>query len=542
MSKRRHAVPLIVCFALALGFRVVRRSSELLSSDAADLASDVSGLLCSSKSFLEHVQALALFRLGGVQPVVVFLHGLMARTLDIPLEPTTWEWSTILVSCATSPLAFLVGRQFGGVVSGWAWAFFLAVSPIHVMLGRNLGAPWAYEIGFQLALLWLVDRHLQDASSSRGAVLGCLLAAYFWCGNQMMAILPVLGFAVLACAFGQSKGERVPFLRRKLLTPWALVPLTSAAVLCYCTFVLHEGHLYHALFEKKKEAGWYWENFYSDLIHNLGYVPTWLSFVALFCALLVRQPLLDRRRIPLVYALCYSLPFVFLVGRATTLTRGYCVYGITGLLGLVALVPTNLQAISHRFESGAASLIRQVGQAVVLASTALMLLAAAGASAYKLYPNQSFLGVKGFQGSFGRPIGAAAAASYIARVAGSRPGAHSGRVFSDAYGGTGLEPPIMRLYFTRPSFAHYDAPRMAPWKAFAPRAAEVGFAVIRPENASLVDRYFPGLKLAARVVPDGQEEPILLVYARDFEKSPVVLSVEEGRSDYAATLTHFCAR
>lgn len=542
MPNKRDALPLAFCFVLALTCRVVWRSDELLSSDAADLASDIASLLCSRKSALAQLEQLLLFRLGGIQPLVVFTHGWLAKALDMPLEPTTWEWSTIIVSSMSSPLAFLVGRRFGGVMSGWAWAAFLAVSPIHIMLGRNLGAPWGYEIGFQLAILLLTERHLSNASPRAAGPLWCALAAYVWCGNQMLAVVPVVSFAFLAHTRSQVPGARLEFLVRKVLSYWALVPALSTTALVYCTFVLRKGHLYHALFEKRKEVGWYWDNFYSDLVHNLGYVPTWVAFAAILGAVFAPIPVLDRRRIPLVYALCYALPFVFLVSRATTLTRGYCVYSITGMLGLVALAPANIKEICDKWGAHWDQRRWRAFAAVLYTSVTLFLVAAVGASVYKLYPYQPLLGVKGFQGSYGRPKGVAAAAGFISRLSATA-GTSSRKVFSDAYGGAGLEPPIMRLYFRLPSFVHYDAPRMAPWKAFAPRASEVGYAVIRPENANLVSEYFPGLNLAATIFTetDEGEETILLVYARDFAQTPVRLSAEAGVRSYAQSLSHFCA-
>lgn len=527
---------LVVCFAVALGCRLVRRSGELLSSDAADLASDVAKLLCSQKPLGSQLGDLLLFRLGGVQPLVVYSHGLIAKVFDTPLEPTSWEWSTILVSSASSPLAFLVGRRFGGVWAGWAWAIFLAVSPIHVMLGRNLGAPWAYEINFQLLILWLLDRHLRHGGSS-AAALWSTVAAYVWCGNQMPAIFPVIAFALLAHARDQPPGARIGFIARKLGSVWLLAPIVSSAVLLYCTFGLHRGHLYHALFDKRKALGWYWDNFYADLVHNLGYLPAWLALGGLLCAVFCPWSALDKRRIPLVYTFCYAMPFVVLVSRQTTLTRGYCVYGLTGLLGLVALVPTHLESMGHRLALG----LERWRHASTLAFhglTSILLLGAAGASVYKLYSNQPFLGVAGFQGSYKEPIGAAAAAAFIAKLT-SAPAGPSGKVFSDAYGGAGLEPPIMRLYFRRPVLAKYDAARKAPWEAFAPRAAEVGYAVIRPENASLVGKHFPRLKLAATIEAKNKK-PILLVYARDYASAPSRLSAREGIATYSQSFSGFC--
>lgn len=538
MAKRRDALTLIVLYALALTLRLVRRSPELLSSDAADLAADVTNKLCSGKPLLTAIPDLILFRLGGLQPLVVFTHGVIARALDIAMNPTSWEWSTILVSSASAPLAFLVGRRFGGNGAAIAWALFLAVSPIHVMLGRNLGAPWAYELNFQLALLWLSERHLTKSSNATSAALWSVLSAYLWCGNQMMGIFPVLGFAFLAHTLGRPSSDRFAFARGKVSSPWLMLPLVSAAALAYCTFVLEKGHLHHALFEKRKALGWYWSNFYSDMVHNLGYVPTWMCFAAFVCALAVPGGTPARHRIPLVYTLCYALPFLFLVSRATTLTRGYSIYGLTGLLGLVALLPSNAVLVARLFGRELAPRTKRWTQLTIYGLAGAFLVTAMGASAYRLYGSKATLGVKGFQGSFGPPRGAAAAAAFISRLADTD--GLSGRVFSDAYGGTGLEPPIMRLYFKRRFFAQYDAARNAPWRTFTPRASEIDFAVIRPENSDRVAKHFPKLKLAATIFAEATDEPVLRVYARDYERPPERLSAREGVLTYAAAFPHFC--
>lgn len=534
-------LPIATCFVLALGCRVIRRSPELLSSDAADLAADIAALLCDDGPWFDGIGDLILYRLGGVQPLVVLVHGLAGRYLDISIAPTTWEWTTIIVSSASAPLAFIAGRRFGGAGAGWAWGAFLAVSPIHVMLGRNLGAPWAYEICFQLALLSLTDRHLSRATAARGnpAILCTSISAYIWCGNQMLAIFPVLTFAVLAHVLEQPRGERFAFLHTKLVSVWLLLPFASAVSLAYCTFVLSKGHLYHALFEKQKALGWYWKNFYADLVHNVGYVPAWLCLVALVCAVSAPFKLWDRRRIPLIYALCYALPFVFLVNRGTTLTRGYSIYGVTGLLGLVALMPGHIAAICARF--GVTTTPGPLGWSRFLNVIQLIFLAVGtGSSAYRAYSIPDVLGVKGFQGKFGRAIGAAASAAVVQRLHQTKPKGR-GVVFSDAYGGTGLEPPIMRLYFKRPFFAHYDAPRLAPYAAFAPKAALVDFAVIRPENSELVSTHFPDLSLAATVFTNTTDETILLVYARGYDGSPMRISAEDGVESYSVAFPHFCA-
>jgi selenophosphate synthetase-related protein len=99
----------------------------------------------------------------------------------------------------------------------------------------------------------------------------------------------------------------------------------------------------------------------------------------------------------------------------------------------------------------------------------------------------------------------------------------------------------MRLYFKRSFYAHYDAPRDAPWNAFASKADEIDFAVVRPENTKKVAKHFPRLRLAATVFTEITDAPILLVYARDYEEPPTRISAQAGAKTYAESFPHFCA-
>lgn len=587
-KKPSWVVALGVLLAFALVLRAVFRSPELLSSDAADLAAETTRLLCSDKTWHATLKRLVFFRLGGVQPLVVFSQGFLAKWWGHAMNPTTWESSTILVGLLPLVFAFLLGRRLGGPRTGYVWALLLTVSPIHIMLGRNLGAPWVYEQGFQLALIWLADRYLTAPARASSGPFYATLAAYLWCGNQMLGIFPVLAYVLAAHASQQAPAARFRYVARKVFTWWALLFAASLVYLLYATFALHRGHLYHALFEKRKALGWYGWNFYSDLVHNFGYVPAWLCLVALIFALFAPLGLLDRRRIPLVFALSYVLPFVFLVNRGTTLTRGYCVYGLTGLLGLLALLPLHLEVWWRRrpdessappaepttvggkggsppnrgevgvFDrlwrgpfralSGCADRASRVGRAssrdwrrVVVAPpliAAALLLVGAGASTYRLYSG-SLLGVRGFQGAYGAAVGVASAAALVDELAPTLPNPGGG-VFSDAYGGSGLEPPVMRLYFDRPIFAKYDAARLTPYQAFTGRADEVDFGVIKPENTKLVAKYFAHLRLAGKIVRDATGEVVLLVYARDYRGPVSEITAESGVKRLAGRRRPFC--
>jgi hypothetical protein len=530
------SVSLVACLALSLSLRLFRRAPEMLSSDAADLASSAAKLVCRSASLGEVANRLLLFRLGGIQPLVLFAQGWSSRLFSTAMNPTDWEWSTILVSVSCSGLAYLTGRRYANAHVGLSWGLLLAVSPIHIMLGRHLGAPWAYEVAFQAALLWLGDRHLCAPTRETAASFFLTLAAYFWCGNQMLAIMPVLAYLALAHVLEREARERIAYLFSVTVNPWVLAPFVSGLGLVYATFALKKGHLAHALFDKEKHLGWYWHNWYHDLVSDLGYGPTWIGFIAVGIGIVCKGPLVSRRRVPLFYFLCYTLPFLFWIDQRTTLTRGYVICGVSGLLLLIALLPYHLNILLQG-NPKAPSAQRQSGLLTggVLSVTTLLLLAGAGSSVYRLYAG-THLGVRGFQGSFGRPIGASAAAAFIRTHGGGLPG----KVFSDASGGGGLEPSIMRLYFRRPSLSLYDAARKAPYLKFASAAATVDYAVALPKNRSLMAKYFPELHLRAKVYGGTTSEVKLLVYFRS--KGRVArIRAEQGHAAYAAAFPTVCA-
>ena len=95
------------------------------------------------------------------------------------------------------------------------------------------------------------------------------------------------------------------------------------------------------------------------------------------------------------------------------------------------------------------------------------------------------------------------------------PGPTATTVFSDASGGTGLEPPLMGIYFDRPHFSLYDAfPATLPYARFQRQADDIDYLVVLPANRRLVEQYFgEAFQEALRVTEEGRGE-LLLVYAR----------------------------
>lgn len=522
----RHGVALAISlFAVLL--RTHRLTEVFASSDAADLAYSAVRKVCGDVSFGQALSELVLHRLGGVQPVAVYLHALTADALGLNLTAPTWVATTIAVSGASTFSAYLLGRELAGQASGLWAATLVAVSPIHIMLGRHLGAPWMYEVCFQLLIAYLLVRQLRRPSRAVRGGLCVALSIYFWCGNQMLAIFPVVAAAVALGYFESERAGFIRYLRERLLSAWLALPAASLAALLWITFERREGHLAHALFDKRKYPGWHLANWFSDLYRDIGYGPTWLGILSLLIALLAGARMRGLRALPLVYFFCYAAPFWVWISRKTTLTTGYVVYSITALMIVVAVVP--MVSLGQR----------RFGH-LIPALTAALLFGGSLASVYRHVSMKAYLGVSGFQGTYKPDNGAAVAAAFVRRHSGD----HRSGVFSDASGGTGLEPPIMRLYFRRPSFSLYDA-RSAElvYRRFRGQRKRIHYLVIeaKKKNRLLAQKYFGDDYRIALTVTRGNRK-LLYVYALGFAGDPLKVGVEEGASSYLEAYPELCSR
>lgn len=520
----RHRFGIAIALAAVL-LRTHRLSEVFGSSDAADLASTIVKRVCEDTDIGDALSELALFRLGGIQPIVVYLHAALAQAFGFSLDAQAWVGTTIVVSALSVFCAYLLGAELVSTAAGLWAGTLLAVSPIHLMLGRHLGAPWAYEILFQLLVMFLLVKQIRKPSFRYMAALCVSLAFYMWCGNQMMAIFPVIGFGAIV---GYWEGERngpIAYVRSRFLSAWLLVPLASLSGLLWVTYKHREGHLAHALFDKRKEVGWHLLNWFNDLFRDIGQGPTWIGLLCLCLALASWKDLRTLRGLPAIYFLCYAVPFWIWISRKTTLTTGYVVYSITALLLITALAP--LRAL-------ASAPLRHV---IPMFSAALLFLGACS-SVYGQLGMRAYLGVRGFQGSYGNEMATTAAAAFIRQ----RSGNDRSGVFSDASGGTGLEPPIMRLYFRRPSYSVYDAASPhVPYRKFKRRKDDIDYLVVQPENERLVGQYFgTTFHLAAKVI--GGRKRDLYVYTRDAPSEIVTLQAEDGHRLYAKVYPELCSR
>jgi hypothetical protein len=508
----------------AFALRLVRRSPVWGGSDAGELPQVIERLVCQPGSVAADLRKLVLYRLGGVESVLVYLQMSAMSLLRLRVSEFHWELAALLVGTANVYLGFLVARELAGPKAGLLAASLLAVCPLNIIQSRHLGAPWMYEQFCQFFLTYLLLRLPKGPMAGGRLAFHGTLAVYFWTGNQMPGIVPVLVYGMIAAALERAPGERaLAFLGRCYGGRFLLIPAASLAMLLYVTFELREGHLAHALFDKRHETGFYVDHWFDDMFSDLGPGVTWFGIAALVIATASVPRFFSKTRLPVVLFLAYASPFWFVIPPGTTLTRGYITYGIGALLLVLAIALFLAES-------------RPVARIAFPAIAVLMLVVNSGQSAFHLY-SEKLLSVKGFQGSYTPNNGVKTAALWVRK----RPRTN-GRVFSDASGGTGLEPPLMGIYFGRPHFSLYDAvPATLPYDRFKGQADEMDYLVILPGNRRLATQYFgDAFQEALRVTEQGRGE-LLVVYARaGTVGSSTSIDVADGDREFDSRYSLLC--
>jgi hypothetical protein len=510
--------------ATAILLRLYHRAPTWQSSDASNLPDWVAWAACRRFVRPNHLKDLALYRLGGVQPLVMFAQMRVLRWFGVRVDELTWESSQIVVSAASTYAAYLFANEVAGAAAGLCAAALLAVTPLGIMLGRHLGAPWPYEEGFQYLILFLSIALVRRPKRALRIGLSVALAIYVWVGNQGLGILPVVLY-VFAAGYAERKQLEtlLEFLRARA-TPWLLLPLFSLALLLYCTFALRKGHLYHALFHRPHTLGVYVSQWFHDASLAIGETAVYVALALAVVGAVVERRWLSLRHVPFALTLAYALPFWFAIPPGSTLTRGYVMYGVSALL-----IAACTAAFSPRLRARYAP--------VLLLWIAFVQVGGALQSTYRLLGGQPF-STRGFQGAYGANNGIKAAAGWIR----SR-GAPHGAVMSDASGGQGLEPSILDMYLMRPNLAVNDAPNPRyVYAKFATKAARIEYILVSPENHALAAKYFPSFSREVDITNGPNGDVILSVYGKEHVEVPKRLDVAQGDADFAARYSMLCPR
>src|SRR5690348_2506486 len=84
-------------------------------SDAADLPRLIDTHVCGSGGFASNIGELFLYRLGGIQPVFLYLEMVLCRLLHVRVGEKLWELPTLLAGLGAVFAGYRIGEKLGGM-------------------------------------------------------------------------------------------------------------------------------------------------------------------------------------------------------------------------------------------------------------------------------------------------------------------------------------------------------------------------------------------------------------------------------------------
>jgi hypothetical protein len=104
-------------------------------------------------------------------------------------------------------------------------------------------------------------------------------------------------------------------------------------------------------------------------------------------------------------------------------------------------------------------------------------------------------------------------------------------VYTDAYGGGGLEPPVAWYYFHRPVLTLYDATMEEIVGLLDVKREQIDVLVIKPDTLSIIEaRNYLEFRPAVEIVTG--DHVLLVIFVRDWPDPPTRLDVARGNQLY----------
>lgn len=480
-APRIPGVPLSLAVLVALVMRLVRFPQDHGSSDAVDLFTLVEATTCEGQSPWTSGLLLLQYRLGGVQPLLTWPVAELADLLELRLSPLVWSFPALLAGAALPLVVWALLRTLGASRAGLVAAWLVAVFPPAVLFSRHPGAPWMLEACVDLGTLALTAAFVRSPSRGIGWAWAACFALSAWVGNQSVALFALVPFVAAAHLVldPEARQAPLPWLAR-LAGPWLAVPVLSWALALVLGLGMGTGHLAHALLTKPKVLGWYGPAVLDAAVADVGWPGLVLLGAGAVGAAFAARRAPRAALILLALFAAYTLPFLFLIPPGSTVLRTYLVQGLDALVLLAAL---GLGALPPWPRRGTVALV------------AVPLLLATASAAWRL-PAPA-LGVLPHQGSH-VPVGALYATLPLLDDL-----PDDAVVFTDAYGGGGLEPNVVEVVTRRSVVGLYDAvDAEAPYTAFAETPVDV--VLVTRGRGDLAEATFPEHRPSLRVERDGE--------------------------------------
>lgn len=515
---------------LAAVLRLYQNDRPFASSDHAELAAIVTFFYPRSLASLIEAPAPSWQALTSVHGMVPVLIGTVAMTLvgSLGITITEWWWNLpfVLISLMTLYIGAQFAKALGGQRAGIYAALFMSVLPIHAVTSRSSGLAHVTLMAFsQLLAMWAVLIYSENPTRSHmrraSLALSFALLIDLFFPFLLALICAAAGLGVRHTThFWERLAQTRSLLTRPgfLLLPFIIILGNGMLMVASRLGWAFQGGVFSRLFEgSDRQIGIYGGAFWTNAVFVVGGVG-FVVLVGLAIAALPWLLRLDRRALPLIWALGYLVPFVLFTRENIT---AYLVMGMVALSLNAALILADLGA------RGTWQAWSTLGLVAVLTI---------------------FLGLRTltiiFPLNFGSVIGAGQAQGGVLDDKGLKAAgwwlrmhtASDDLVFGDAR----FEPYELWYYVRRPSLALTDAQRPEePYALLATAAQQPRIFLVPPEHAPLLFAYVEDAPRLLLVITD-QEKPILHIYGYQ-PMSVAYLDVAQGNRWFDQAFGHAAA-
>lgn len=501
--------------------RLAALNHPFLNSDHAEVAAlvsyyyprDLSAWLPGAE---RSVWVLAAAPHGIVQTSIAFGWITLVGLLGLPITEWWWNLPFALLGLLPIVLSYRLGSQLGGRRAGLLSALLISVFPIHASLSRSSGLshiPLAFMM--HIAVVTTLISYLREPTARHRRIATATLTL----AVLAEPLLPLL-FVLLVCVLiyaGQTPRTTLPLrvqYARRQINNKALMALPLLAILWPLgLLVLNQlgliwagGMLGRFVGGSNGQAGVYLPSFLTNSSYVVG--PWSLALLALLALpMLPAIRRLEARALPLVWSLCYLLPFL-LFSRPRIFEYF--------LLGLAPLA-INAALVLARWIKRPAPRIRRGAGAVAIILAGLLLLRAA--SMIYSVPVPLWAGRGEAPGAVPPDLGLKAAATWI-------------RDNTDrdtlVFGDPRFSVYNLSYYLRRPLVA---TTYLSNEEGYQPLADELvpEYYLVVPGNELLL-RTYARIKLYP-IVQIGDETPVLMIYGPE-PRPMTTLSLDDANRHY----------
>jgi hypothetical protein len=453
--------------------------------------------------------------LGGIDTVLFW--GIIGNNmLHLPITEFFWFFPFILMGIFSIFFIYLIVKRIKNEETALLVAAILSVLPIHVALSRFISQLIvAFFLNVVFVLFYLY--YFETKQKKYLFLSSIALSLYIVSHNSFIGILPFVVY--LPFVYGKKTlKNKLNFTMRTLLD-WRLFMLPILTLIFL--FIVHFGVVLtsgivcydligHTFSGSKTSLGFYLFKSIPAIFADIGIVMSILLLVSLYVG--TRETIEMKKQAAIfILGVSYTVPYFILIPAGSTQIWAQIGHGLIWWVVYVGFLVPRIYSKIVNMKKAARTKIYNLFRLAFFAAIIVATLSTTFTQVYR----QTLL----FEDLKENPIlkngvyksdsGAKAAGYWIRTYTSS-----DSVVFSDATGGSGIEPPIGEYYFNRMMIGKNDAKLNESMGIFEENQEKIDILVVRPENEDLFLN-ITNLKFYKALEIVDQNKPLLFIYSKD---------------------------